>query len=164
MGFYAKSDSHRSKRCGKAGLSCLGLANLLFGQSVKWSMLQSSSITKGKTLLNYAGLTYRDFSGPQNNWNLRYTSSAQFVKACAFYNKTRSDSDVWFSLWDLKTDGYVIDQSCVPQSSWSWYTSCVPPLVLHNYSEDSSQILQVITIIFTLGIKKCFMGKYLQNM
>lgn len=61
-------------------------------------MLQSSSITRGKALLNYAGLTYRDFSDPQNKWNLRYTSSAQFEKACAFNNKTHSDSDVWFSL------------------------------------------------------------------
>lgn len=74
MGFYAKFDSHRLKRCRKARLSCLGLAKLPFGHSVKESMLQSSSTTRGKALLNYAGLTYRDFSDPQNKWNLRYTS------------------------------------------------------------------------------------------
>lgn len=74
MGFYAKSDSHRFKRCRKARLSCLGLAKLPFGQSVKESMLQNSSIIRGKVPLNYVGLTYRDFSDPQNKWNLRYTS------------------------------------------------------------------------------------------
>lgn len=98
MGFYAKSDSHRCKRCGEARVSCLELANLLFGWGAKWSMQQTSSITRGKARLSFAGLTYRGFSDLQNKGNLTYTSFAQFVKACTFNSKTHSDSDVWFSL------------------------------------------------------------------
>lgn len=98
MGLYAKSESHRCKRCGKAQVSYFRLANLLFGWGVEWSMQQTFSITRAKALLRFAGLTYRDFSDLQNKGNFRYTSLAQFVKACTFNSKTHSDSDVWFSL------------------------------------------------------------------
>lgn len=57
----------------------------------------------------------------------------------------------------------LLNQSCVYQNSWCKHTTCIPPLVLHDYSKDSFQILQVYYTISTLGLNKCFMRQYFQS-